>query len=442
MPRKNHSKRGRKRTDAASSRLKATKSGQDIAASSSTEATDGAGLKINPKRPSLFSRLFAKKQKPEAASKDFPGPQSSSKSHLNKKLSGEISKLKKAKESKAKKRERNVKLFTIRGFIRVIKLPEILEKAGLYKDPKEVAKQMIRIDLFLVSSIALYFLIDGIIQQADPLRLIMFLVFGYATFFFLGLGVVWLCYLFFLDMKIYNRTKEVEKVFPDFLQLASSNISAGMPIDQALWYAVRPNFGVLAKEIEMVAKNTMAGEDLSSALEDFAKKYDSKVIQRSVSLVLEGLAAGGQLADLLNKIALNIEETRILKRDMAANVTTYVIFISFATIVAAPVLLGLSTELLSIISRITSTLLTESTSSSVGMFSFSFSDDAVSVDNFRIFAFVMLTISSISAACIVNIIQKGKVKDGLGKIPIFILVSVILYLVSSVFIGQFFTNII
>ena len=42
-------------------------------------------------------------------------------------------------------------------------------------------------------------------------------------------------------------------VLADFLGLTSSNISAGMPIDRALWFAVRPKFGILAREIEEVA---------------------------------------------------------------------------------------------------------------------------------------------------------------------------------------------
>jgi pilus assembly protein TadC len=59
---------------------------------------------------------------------------------------------------------------------------------------------------------------------------------------------------FYFDYKIYQRTKEIEEVLPEFLQLTSANISAGMTIDRALWFAVRPKFGVLAKEIEEVAK--------------------------------------------------------------------------------------------------------------------------------------------------------------------------------------------
>ena len=87
-------------------------------------------------------------------------------------------------------------------------------------------------------------------------------------------------FVFYLNLRIYNRTKEIEKVLPDFLQLTAANISAGMSIDKALWFSIRPRFGILAKEIETVAKKSMSGEDLEQALKEFASKYDSPTLDR------------------------------------------------------------------------------------------------------------------------------------------------------------------
>jgi len=55
-----------------------------------------------------------------------------------------------------------------------------------------------------------------------------------------------------------------------------------MTIDRALWYAVRPRFGVLANEIEIVAKETMRGQDLKIALQNFADKYDSILLKNKI----------------------------------------------------------------------------------------------------------------------------------------------------------------
>src|SRR3989338_1174040 len=100
-----------------------------------------------------------------------------------------------------------------------------------------------------------------------------------------------------------------------------------MTIDRALWYAVRPRFGVLAKEI-------MGGADLKESLEKFALRYDSTLLKRVVSMINEGIEAGGEIGELLNRIALDIQQQKSMLKEMSANVTTYVIFISFATVVA------------------------------------------------------------------------------------------------------------
>jgi flagellar protein FlaJ len=339
---------------------------------------------------------------------------------------------------KEKKIFKKKKKFTIRGFARNINLQEYLEKAGLERiDAKQITKRIFHVNVFIciIISIAIIFL--GISFKTGLLSLLVMLLLLWLGVFFLLLGVIWSVYLFYLDMKIFQRTKAVEGVFPDFLQMTSANISAGMPVDKALWYAVRPGFGVLAKEIEHVAKNTMAGEDLSVALTTFAKKYDSKIIQRSISLLLEGMAAGGEMADLLNKISLNIEEEKILQKEMAASVTTYVIFITFATIVAAPVLFALANQLLRVIKEITGKLGSTMENSS-SFFSIGFSGNSIKGADFLIFAYLMLIISAISSACIVSVIKKGRVKDGLKNIPIYVIVSVVIFTLASLIISSVF----
>ncbi len=350
-------------------------------------------------------------------------------------LKNRFMKLKSLKDKKLFKRK---KKFTIRGFARNINLQEYLEKAGIEgTDAKQATKNIFRINFVISIILNIVIIILGITFKTGLLSLLVIILGFWLTAFFLLLGIIWSIYLFYLDMKIYQRTKAVEGVFPDFLQLTSANISAGMPVDKALWYAVRPGFGVLAKEIENVAKNTMAGEDLSVALTTFARKYDSKVIQRSISLLLEGMAAGGEMAGLLNKISLNIEEEKILQKEMSSSVTTYVIFITFATIVAAPILFALANQLLVIIKQITSKLGTSMKTSSA-FFSIGFSGDTIKGSDFTIFAYLVLIISSISSACIVSVIRKGHVKDGLKRIPIYIIISVVLFTLASFLIRSIF----
>lgn len=316
-------------------------------------------------------------------------------------------------------------------------LESLLRKAGHDIKAEKLKRRIFRLTFGTMVALTIVTLTMAAFNGKEALPLIPFYL-GLWTAVFASFYIfVWMLTYLYLDIKIYRRTKELEEVLPDFLQLASSNISAGMPIDRALWFAIRPNFGVLAKEVEDVAKATLAGEDLEKSLVDFTERYDSLLLKRSINILLEGMASGGEMADLLNKIALDIQETRILKKEMSANVATYAIFITFASIVMAPVLFGLATELLGIIVNITSSL---DLSSSSSMMNIKASPEMLT--NFRYFCLMMLTVSGGMSAAIVSVIRRGNVKDGLRDIPIYILVSIIIYFVATWFLHLMFAGMI
>jgi len=240
----------------------------------------------------------------------------------------------------------------------------------------------------------------------------------------------------FVTVKNYNRTKEIEKILPDFLQLAAANMRSGMMIDKALYMAVRPNFGILSKEIETVAKKTITGENISDALVEFANKYDSEMLRRSIHLLVEGMESGGKIADLLNKISWNLRESELMRNEMAASVINYVIFISFTVLVAAPFLFGLSYTLITIIKEIVPNISTTGGASSMAMFSFA--GVGISPEEFNIFVVVMLSITSLISSMIISIIRKGNIVSGLKNTPIFITVTIVLYFFAKFILGLFF----
>lgn len=306
-------------------------------------------------------------------------------------------------------------------------LREYLKRSGLeHISEKKVKRNIITLGLVISGILTLAVVFWWFLAEQSGLwALLSFIAIWTAVL----AGVIllsWVLLYFALDFRIFNRTLQLEAVLPDFLQLTSSNISAGMPIDRALWHAVRPNFGVLAKEIEEVAKNTVAGEDLEKALMTFVSKYDSKLLKRSINILLEGLRAGGEMSELLNKIAINIQETRLMKKEMAANVMTYVIFIGFATVAASPFLFALATVMLKVITTIVSGM----DIGSAGGFTLNVSSEAISLHDFKIFSSVMVSITSTFSMMIISVIRKGNVKEGLRYIPPFIASGLILYHLS------------
>jgi Flp pilus assembly protein TadB len=260
--------------------------------------------------------------------------------------------------------------------------------------------------------------------------------------FFVFYAIYWSLFAIYIDLKLYQKTKQIEVNLPDYLEFTSANLRAGMPIDKALWLAIRPRFGPLAIEMEKVAKDTMSGEELSSALKKFANKYDSPVLQRTVSLLNEGLEAGGKISDLITKIAWNLNDVGIIKKEIAASVLNYIIFIGFATIIAAPILFSLSTMLLNIISGLGTLMPTGSATGSMQMMPVGFFQSGITSKDFNIYAYLSLSVTAVFSSMIVSIIRKGKVKDGLKYIPIFLISSLLIYTIARKTLEMLFGGII
>ena len=320
------------------------------------------------------------------------------------------------------------------------KINYYLERAGIKIAPEKIARLIFNITIVanLVVSFFIIFYLSKLGQSIWYALLLMAVV--WVVIFAGLLLMMWLLFYFTIDLKIFKRRVDIETVLPDFLQLTSANIRAGMQIDRAMWYSIRPRFGVLAKEIEVVAKDTMAGEDLATALRKFSDKYDSLTLKRSISLLIEGIEAGGEVGELLNRIATNIEESRLLKKELAASVTTYVIFITFTTVLAAPLLFSLASQLLGVVTEISSSIDMPETANTGGLQTLSFSAMELKQGDFNIFAVLSLTLTSLFSAMMISIVRKGEVKPGAKYIPIFILSSVTLFFILSKLFSGFFSG--
>ncbi len=312
---------------------------------------------------------------------------------------------------------------------------ELFKLAGIEEEPMVRLRKLVALSFWITLGLTGLAVVMGSFYGEtfkDTAEIGRFLGFTVALWTVGFVAIVLLCiigYLVWIDVLITRRRQEIEAVFPDYLQLAAANLSAGMTIDRALWMAVRPRFGVLAKEMEDVAKKTMTGYDLERSLKEFSGKYDSIVIKRAIDLICEGSRSGGRMAEILNKIATNIQENNILQKEMAANVTTYVNFISFASVLASPFLFALSTQLLVVIQQIAGSIsVSQGSSSTVGL---QLSADAVKLADFKIFSYVALSVTSIMSACIVSVIRKGTIFDGLRLAPMYAFVSLCLYWFAS-----------
>jgi len=289
--------------------------------------------------------------------------------------------------------------------------------------------------LFWVTAIITYFVyIPGIYPVIKQKSIIVFFVLTFVSWFFIQAIIAMLIILslyFYLNIRIYQRTKTLEDLLPDYLSMVSTNLKGGMNFEKSLWAALKPEFGILANEIGVVSKRVATGNDVSEALKEFAEKYSSPILRRSMDLLEGEILSGGSITGVIDSLVLNLKKTKALRQEMSAATLTYMIFMAAIVIGIMPVLFALSKQLLGIILKFGSRISTSFQSSTTStMFRFSVAN--IDPFHFQVFSIVAISIIATFSSMIISTIEKGDIKGGLKYIPLFLFGSLIMYFIFSI----------
>ncbi len=234
-----------------------------------------------------------------------------------------------------------------------------------------------------------------------------------------------------------SRVKFTDEVLPDALRLISSNMRSGLTPDKALLLAARPEFGPLEKQIRDSAKLTLSGQPIENAIRAISEKIDSKALRRSVDLLSEGISRGGNIASLLDELANDIRQTRILRKEVKAIVMMYAMFIFFAAGIGAPLLYGISTFLVETMQEMGSRVTVQQTFTG-GMKFMTFQGIAIDPEFLYLYVSLSLGVTSFFGALLIGLIQEGSERAGLRYIPILIAMSLSIFFLTRMIVERFF----
>lgn len=317
-------------------------------------------------------------------------------------------------------------------------LRKYMLKAGFYEVPYKFFGMLFYISA-LVTTLIFIILIYPYLKKFSLFEIYAysFLSWFIVQIFFASLFI--LLVYFYLDLKIYYRTKKMEEQLPDFLQVLSANLKGGMTFEKALWSSIKPRFNVLGSEMAKASKKVMTGYEISKALVELADKYDSLMLRRTVDLIISEVESGGNIAELIDRLVDNLKETKALKDEMSGAAIAYIIFISVIVIVISPLLFALSFNLLSLILNFISKI--SVAAQRAPTLPFSFSETGVNPADFRTFSLLAIFVISFFSSLIVSIVEKGDIKGGVKYIPIYVFGSVTLYLLFMKVLGILFSGI-
>lgn len=217
----------------------------------------------------------------------------------------------------------------------------------------------------------------------------------------------------------------IEDVLPDALQLMSSNLKAGLTTDKALMLSVRPEFGPLSDELNLVGKEVAVGKDISKSLLDMSDRIKSEKLHKTVLLITSGLKAGGELAPLLNHTSQNLRNQRFMEEKTKASVFMYVIFIFSAICFGSPILFSLSSFLVEVLAKNIGAI--EIAPTAAAQFPIAMTKVTISSGFITMFVLLCLVTTSILGSLVLGLIRKGREREGLKFIPILLAITISIF---------------
>jgi pilus assembly protein TadC len=237
-----------------------------------------------------------------------------------------------------------------------------------------------------------------------------------------------------------SKGRFVENILPDVLQLMAMNIKSGMTTDKALLVVARPEFGPLEKELLRAGKEVLSGKEIKDALLGIPTRIKSTVLDRTIRMIVEGIESGGELSDLLTQTAEDIQSSKIVQSEVHANVMMYAIFIFFAAGIGAPLLFGISTYLVEILSSQYSSFDMGDAMTSQIQFGSGGGNITISGDFLILFSILSMSVTSLFGGMIIGIVKGGSEKDGFKLIPVLLILSLVIFFAVRMMVGSIFSG--
>jgi hypothetical protein len=240
--------------------------------------------------------------------------------------------------------------------------------------------------------------------------------------------------LTFISLRAERRKTKIENVLPDALRLVSSNTRSGHTLEKAFLLSARDEFGPLAEELRLTAMEMYGGTAVEDSLENLETRVKSELFQETLKLLVDGIKAGGEKADLLESSAEDIRNSMEIREEIQSSIRMYVIFIVMVAVAGAPVLFSVSVYM----EDVTTEMWESSDMNMEGPggggvggqigFDLSFQAPQVDVAMFRNFAYMAIITTNTFAALIISEIRNGNVKQGIKYAPLFSTLSILLFI--------------
>lgn len=302
---------------------------------------------------------------------------------------------------------------------------QLLEKYQKYlKDSKIKVPAAQWISMGIGASIAVLLVVLGLVLFLHAPIPIVFAFVLFIVILDLALG-----YPYLTSTK---RVEEIEKSFPNALKQMADTLKAGGTYEFALRELAASEFGPLKDEVEDALRKLEEGENFETALKGIGENVNSRLIRRTITVIIDSVRSGAGLADVLEDIAEDLREMHRINADRKAMVGMQVMFIIAAGAIVAPFIFGLTGALIDMLIG---------ASSSVGGIAAEEIAGAMAAKD----AIILLTqgyifVEVLASSLMIAVMAEGKVEKSVIYLPALLFIAYLCYFGSYLVIGGMFQS--
>lgn len=127
---------------------------------------------------------------------------------------------------------------------------------------------------------------------------------------------------YWVTRRVDMRKQEIERGFPDALDMMLVCVEAGQSLDQSIMRVakeLRSGFPDLSMEYEVVSQQMKAGKDKQSVLKDMSERCGVQDITSFVTVLIQSQQFGTSIADALRVYAAEMRDKRVMRAEEKAN---------------------------------------------------------------------------------------------------------------------------
>jgi len=230
-------------------------------------------------------------------------------------------------------------------------------------------------------------------------------------------------------LKATRRISAIEAVLPDAFKQMSDTLKAGGTFEYALRGVSTSQYGELTTEMNAVLRRLEEGENLENSMKAFSKNVKSRIVKRSVNIVLDSIAAGASLADILDEIADDVRASHRIMQERKSSTVMQVLFMVGAGAIVAPFILGLVSTVIIFLIR---------TSGSVLLSPAAFAENMAEAEYIVTLLKAYLIIEATASGAMISLIREGSVTKSIIYIPLLLLLAYTTYFITFILSQGFF----